>query len=160
MNIDEVKQELLDYAEGQAIIKHLEKKTQQIEELYEKATKITQTLRDMPTGNSEITDKKIAERVAEYVDLENESISLDIKKGQKIIEIKKKNLDIYNTVLSLNEPYRTILFQNYIKGIHNLNKVAENMGKDYKHICKLHGTALIKYKELKEGRKENGGRRI
>ena len=150
MSIDEAKQELLNYSEAQKIIKNLETNSYKVEELYEKATKITQTLTDMPIGNSEITDKKIAEHVAEYVDLENESIDLDIKKGYKVLELKKKNLKIYNTVLSLNEPYRAILFHNYIEGIHNLNKVAEEMEKDYKHICKLHGTALIKYKEYRE----------
>lgn len=155
MNIDEAKQELLNYSEAQRIIKHLERNSTRIEELKEKATKITQTLNDMPTGNSEITDKKIAERVAEYVDLENESIDLDIKKGYKILELKKKNLEVYNAVLSLNDPYRTILFQNYIEGLHNLNRVAENLEKDYKNICKLHGTALLKYKEIRKKENKN-----
>lgn len=150
MDIEEVKQELFNYSEAQKIIKHLEQNSTRIEELKEKATKITQTLNDMPIGNSEITDRKIAERVAEYVDLENESINLDIKKGYKILELKQKNLKVYNAVLSLNEPYRTILFQNYIEGIHNLNRVAENLEKDYKNICKLHGTALLKYKEIRK----------
>jgi NADH:ubiquinone oxidoreductase subunit D len=149
MDIDEVKQELFNYSEAQRIIKHLERNSTKIEELKEKATKITQTLNDMPTGNSEITDKKIAERVAEYVDLENESIDLDIKKGYKILELKKKNLEVYNAVLGLNEPYRTILYQNYIEGIHNLSRIAESLEKDYKHICKLHGIALLKYKEIR-----------
>ena len=153
MDIEEVKQELFNYSEAQKIIKHLEQNSTRIEELKEKATKITQTLNDMPTGNSEITDRKIAERVAEYVDLENESINLDIKKGYKILELKQKNLKVYNAVLSLNEPYRTILFQNYIEGIHNLNRVAENLEKDYKNICKLHGTALLKYKEIRKKEK-------
>jgi len=155
LNIDEAKQELLNYSEAQRIIKHLERNSTRIEELKEKATKITQTLNDMPTGNSEITDKKIAERVAEYVDLENESIDLDIKKGYKILELKKKNLEVYNAVLSLNDPYRTILFQNYIEGLHNLNRVAENLEKDYKNICKLHGTALLKYKEIRKKENKN-----
>jgi len=59
---EEAKQELLNYSEAQKIIQHLEKNNTRIEELYEKATKITQTLNDLPIGNSEITDKKIAEK--------------------------------------------------------------------------------------------------
>ena len=146
MNDEEAKQELLDYSETQKIILHLEKNNTKIEELKEKATKITQTLNDMPIGNSEITDKKIAERVAEYVDLESESIELEIKKGEKILELKRKNLEIFNTVLNMEGHYRTILYQNYIQGLHNLSLVAENLRKDYKYICEMHKTALMIYK--------------
>jgi len=69
LNLEEIKQELKDYFSNQTIIKEYEKSNGKIEELYERATRTTSTISDMPKGFSKVQDKA-AECVAEYVDLQ------------------------------------------------------------------------------------------
>ena len=87
LSLDDIKQELKDYFSNQTIINEYEKSNGKIEELYERATKITPTLSDMPKGSGKVNDKA-AECIVEYVDLQQANIELekDIEEKSKIDE--------------------------------------------------------------------------
>ncbi len=134
--MEEIKKELSAYLYDKKLLKE---KEQDLEELITKAEKITTELSDMPKGTPEIQDK-IAEYTAKIVDLKNE-------KCRQIIEMYKTKHEIEAKIDMLEQPYRNILYYKYIKG-YKLERVADEIEKEYKYVCTLHGEALIYYKNL------------
>lgn len=133
--MEDIKKELSSYLYNKDLLKE---KEQDLEELITKATKITTELSDMPKGSPVIQDK-IGEYASQIVDLKN-------AKYKQLIEMEKKKLEIENKIDQLDQPYRNVLYFKYIKGL-SLTEVAYKIGYDYDYIRKLHGIALIKYKE-------------
>lgn len=135
-NLEEVKYELGSYLYDKQLLKE---KEQELEELITLATKITPELSDMPKGSRKIEDR-MAEFASKIVDLKNEKCNQIIKmyKTKKLIEDK---------IDQLEQPYKNILYYKYIKG-YNLTEVANEVKKEYKWTCVLHGQALEKYKNL------------
>lgn len=133
--MEETKKELSAYLYNKELLKE---KEQDLEELITKAEKITTELSDMPKGTPVIQDK-IGEYVAKIVDLKNE-------KYKQLIDMEKKKIEIENKIDMLEQPYRNILYYKYIKGL-SLTQVAYKIGYDYDYTRKIHGIALIKYKE-------------
>lgn len=133
--MEDIKKELSSYLYNKDLLKE---KEQDLEELITKATKITTELSDMPKGSPVIQDK-IGEYASQIVDLKN-------AKYKQLIEMEKKKLEIENKIDQLDQPYRNVLYFKYIKGL-SLTEVAYKIGYDYDYIRKVHGIALIKYKE-------------
>ena len=134
--MEEIKKELNAYWYDKKLLKS---KEEELEELITKAEKITTELSDMPKGSPEIQDR-MAQYSAQIVDLRNEKYDQIIKmyKTKKIIEDK---IDI------LEQPYRDILYYKYIKGL-TLTGVANEIEYEYEYTKKLHGIALLKYKNI------------
>ena len=57
LTLEDIKTELKEYYSNQTIINEYEKANDKIELLFERATKVTPTLSDMPKGSSKIQDK-------------------------------------------------------------------------------------------------------
>lgn len=134
--MEEVKKELEAYLYDKQLLKE---KEEELEELKTRATKITTELSDMPKGTPEIQDK-IGEYAAKIVDLKNE-------KYNQLIEMYKTKARIENKIDMLDQPYRNILYYKYIKGL-SLTEVANEIKYDYNYTKSLHGTALLKYRNI------------
>lgn len=76
----------------------------------------------------------------QIVDLKNE-------KYTQIIEMYKTKKKIEDKIDMLEQPYKNILFYKYIKGL-SLTEVAHEIRYDYDYTRKMHGTALIQYKNI------------
>lgn len=150
LSLDDIKQELKDYFSNQTIINEYEKSNGKIEELYERATKITPTLSDMPKGSSKVNDKA-AECIVEYVDLQQANIKLEKEYAVGMMKLKNRNLTVHQTIMNLRNPYKAILIHIYE---HNKTRdeAAEILEKSRKWIDSLCGVALIEY--LKERNKK------
>lgn len=64
-------------------------------------------------------------------------------------QLNDKQIKVENTIDRLEQPYKNILYFRYIKG-YNLTEVAGEIEEEYDYTRKLHGTALIKYRDLKD----------
>ena len=134
--MDEIKKELGSYLQDKRLLKE---KEDDLEELITKATKVTKELNDMPQGTPEIQDR-MEELASQIVDMKKE-------KYEQIINMYKTKKKIEDKIDILEQPYKNILYFKYIKG-KNLTEVANIINNEYKHTCKLHGTALQLYKKL------------
>lgn len=134
--MEETKKELSSYLQDKRLLKE---KENELEELKTKATKITTELRDMPKGTPEIQDR-MAEYASKIVDLKNE-------KYAQIIKMYKTKKEIEDKIELIDQPYKNILHFKYIKGL-NLTQVANEIKYEYEYTKKLHGIALLKYKNI------------
>jgi DNA-directed RNA polymerase specialized sigma24 family protein len=149
LSLEDIKQELKDYFCNQTIIDEYEKSNGKIEDLYDRATKTTTTISDMPKGNSEVMDRA-AESIAEIVDLQQENMKLEKEYAVGLMKLKNTNLIVHKTIMSLDNPYRTVLLH-----IYEYNKtreeLAEILDRSKRWIDKLLGYSLLRY--LKERNK-------
>ena len=140
MNIEDVKKELNSYKYDLKLIESIE---EQIDKYATKRDSCTAELSNMPKGNPVVQDR-MAEYIAKIEDLRAD-------KYKRLNELEKKTKSIENVIFKLEQPYKTILYNTYIKG-DTLTETACEIRKDYKYTCRLHGKALIKY--LKEREKD------
>jgi len=155
LTIEEIKKELKEYYGNQQIINTYEKNNGKIEDLYDNATRVTSILSDMPKGNSDVMDSKVAGNIAEIVDLKAKNKKIEDTNNLTLIGMKHQNLVIYSTILQLENPYKNILYYRYIENV-NFTKIANIIEKEYKWCCKLHSKALYKYLNLRN--KNNDGK--
>lgn len=141
--LDDIKEELKEYHCNQTIIIEYEKRKGKIEDLFDKATKVTSTISDMPNGTSEIQDKK-AELIAKYVDLQNENMKWEDKYAIGMMKLKTENLIIHDTIMKLKNPYKAILIHIY-ENDKTRDEAADIIGKSRKWIDTKIGVALIEY---------------
>lgn len=132
--MEDIKKELSSYLQDKKLLKE---KEEELEELITKAEKITTELSDMPKGTPEIQDK-IAQYASQIVDLKN-------SKYEQIIRMYNTKKRIEDKIDELEQPYRNILYYKYIKGL-NLTQVANEIKYEYDYTRKMHGIALIKYR--------------
>ena len=152
LTLKEIKDELKEYHCNQTIINEYEKNNGKIEDLFEKATKITSVISDMPNGVSTIQDKK-AELVSKYVDLQNENMELEEKYNLGLLKLKNRNLVIHDTIMKMNNPYKAILIHIY-ENNYTRDRAAEVMEMSRKWIDTKIGIALIEYHKLRNERLE------
>lgn len=147
LTLDDIKQELKEYYSNQTIIREYERINDKIETLYERATKTTIVISDMPKGTSEIQDRS-AECITEYVDLQQSNIELELKYAMGLMKLKNKNLVIHNTIMKLRNPFKAILMHLYE---HNKTReeTAEIMDKSKKWVDTMVGLAYIEYLKLR-----------
>ena len=149
LSLEDIKDELKNYYYHQTIINEYEKSNGKIEDLYDRATKTTTTISDMPKGNSVVQDKA-AECVVEMVDLQQENMKLEKEYAVGLMKLKNTNLTVHKTIMSLENPYKTVLIHIYI---HNKTReeTAEILERSKRWIDTLIGHSLIRY--LKERNK-------
>ena len=149
LSLEDIKQELKNYFSNQTIINEYEKANGKIEMLYERATKTTTTISNMPKGNSVVQDRA-AECIAEMVDLQQENTKLEMEYAVGMMKLKNQNLIVHQTIMKLRNPLKAILIHIYE---HNKTReeTAEILEKSRKWLDSLIGIAYIEY--LKERNK-------
>lgn len=130
------RKELINYRNNQEWVKG---RKEYIEEYSSTITKITSTISDMPKGSKEVQDS-MAEKIAKLLDMANDLLD-------KVLQVEEKQHEILNKLNNIEQPYRNILDKVYIQG-KSLVRVADEMGYEYKHLCKKHGTALSLWDKL------------
>lgn len=138
ITIEEAKQELREYRDN---IKYIEEKQNDAEELKTRIEKMTTNITGMPNAKGENLDKANLEESLDRIK--------EIEKNCKIKleELLIKKFIVENKIEQLEQPFKSILYLRYIRG-NTLNKVSDDLGYSYDHICKLHGKALKKYAEI------------
>lgn len=136
--VEEAKQELREYRDN---IKYIEEKQNDAEELRNRIEKITSNVSGMPNAKGDNLDNAPLEDSLDRI----RAIEKECKK--KLEELLLKKFLVENKIERLEQPYKSILYLRYIRG-NTLNKVSEEIGYSYDHICKLHGKALLLYSEL------------
>lgn len=66
---------------------------------------------------------------------------------EKLRELLIKKFVVENKIDQLEQPYKSILYMKYIRGI-NLYKVSEELGYSYQHIKRMHKEAIEQYANL------------
>lgn len=118
----------------------VDKKTEDYEKEFTRATKITSVIDGMPKAHN-----KPNYVIEEFIDASKELIQLfneDLKKQAEIVK-QLKNMN--------NERYYTALYLRYIvyAGEKNpLEQTASTMNYSYNEMCKINGEALNKFDEL------------
>lgn len=138
MTIEDVKKELNSYKDDLKLIESME---EQIEHYDSKLTSCTKELNAMPKGSPEIQDR-MAEYVAKLMDLKADKLL-------QLIKLENKKQTVEKTIFELEQPSKALLHIKYING-NSLTETAYKMGYTYKHICKLHGKALVEYMKARD----------
>lgn len=125
------RQDLIDYKEDK---KWLEDRLKEVEERKLLLNKLTATYGDSSGGSNSVQDR-IADDLAKLIDITNEYVG-------KLVDLQKKLIDIENMIEQMtNKVHRNILYNVYILG-NNLTVTSDEIGKEYKYTCVLHGRAL------------------
>lgn len=74
--------------------------------------------------------------------------------SKKLQELLIKKYLVENKIEQLEQPNKSILYLRYIRG-NTLNKISNEIGYSYDHICKLHGKALKEYADLQRWKEIN-----
>ena len=136
--IESAKQELREYRDN---IKYIEEKQNDAEELRTRIEKITSNITGMPNAKGSNLDKTPFEESLDRI----QEIQKDCNK--KLQELLIKKYLVENKIEQLEQPYKSILYLKYIRGI-NLFKVSEELNYSYRHIKNLHQEAIEKYANL------------
>ena len=113
-------------------------KIRQIREMRAQLFNISSNISDMPASKSIVQDR-FAEKIAEWIDLENSYLDLAIKQ-------RKKQFEIMNQLDRVNQPYQEILYRRYILG-ERLVKISNDLGYEYGYLRKMNSKALLKFEE-------------
>ena len=138
MSIEDAKKELREYRDN---IKYIEEKQNDAEELKTRIEKMTQNISGMPNGKGDNLEKATLEESLDRI----KEIEKDCQK--KLEELLLKKFMVENKIEQLEQPYKSILYLRYIRG-NTLNKVSNEIGYSYEHVCRMHGRALINYAKL------------
>lgn len=136
--IELAKQELREYRDN---IKYIEEKQNDAEELRTRIEKITSNITGMPNAKGDNLDKAPFEESLDRI----QEIQKDCNK--KLQELLIKKYLVENKIEQLEQPYKSILYLKYIRGI-NLFKVSEELNYSYRQIKRLHQEAVEKYANL------------
>lgn len=147
LSLDDIKQELKDYFSNQTIINEYEKSNGKIEELYDRATKITPTLSDMPKGSSKVQDKA-AECISEYVDLQRANMTLEQEYAIGLMKLKNQNLVIHQTIMKLRNPLKAILIHIY-ENNKTREETADILEKSRQWVDTMIGVAFVEYLKIR-----------
>lgn len=142
-SIEEIKKELKSYIYDKMWV---EKKLEDIKERRSLLDKITTTLSNMPKGSKKIYDNQV-ESLSKIMDLTS-----DLEAFLK--ELNRTQIELESRIDKMEQPYKNILYFRYIKG-YNLTEVAGEIDEEYDYTRKLHGIALVKYRDLKDKEMEN-----
>lgn len=114
---------------------HINNKLEELAHLKDLTVRITATLKqDVVSGGG--NHDKIGDAVAKIVDLETEI-------NQAVDEFVDKKREVSKVVEQVTKSeYLTILYKHYFFPYESFEKIACDMGYDYRHVTRLHGYAL------------------
>ena len=139
ITIDEARKELREYRDN---IKYIDEKQSDSEELRNRIEKISSSSIDgLPKGKGTNLDEAPFEESLDKI----MQIQEDCK--EKLRELLIKKFVVENKIDQLEQPYKSILYMKYIRGI-NLYKVSEELGYSYQHIKRMHKEAIEQYANL------------
>lgn len=138
ITIEEAKQELREYRDN---IKYIEEKQNDAEELRTRIERVTSNITGMPNGKGADLERAPFEESLDRI----QEIEKDCNK--KLQELLLKKYIVENKIEQLEQPYKSILYLKYMRGI-NLYKVSEELNYSYRHIKNLHQEAIEKYANL------------
>ena len=102
--------------------------------------KLTATYGDSTGGSNSIQDR-IADDLVKLLDMTNDYVG-------KLVKLQKKLIEIENTIEQMsNKLHRNILYNVYILG-NNLTVTSNEINKEYKYTCVLHGRALNEFDKI------------
>lgn len=131
------RQDLIDYREDK---KWLEDRLKEVEERKLLLNKLTATYGDSTGGSNSIQDR-IADDLVKLLDMTNDYVG-------KLVKLQKKLIEIENTIEQMsNKLHRNILYNVYILG-NNLTVTSNEINKEYKYTCVLHGRALNEFDKI------------
>lgn len=136
--IEEAKKELREYRDN---IKYIDEKQNDAEELKARILSITSNADGMPKAKGDNLDNAPLEENLDRI----KEIEKDCNK--KLQELLLKKYLVENKIEQLEQPYKSILYLKYIRGI-KLYKVADELNYSYGHARRLHQEALEKYTNL------------
>lgn len=138
MTSQEVKEYLMQYRD---VVRQASAAQDHLTELKAMAERITPNYGGCGSGNAQIGDR-LGEAVAKIVDAE-------AKLDAEIELLIATEREIERAIKSVEEPYRTLLYERYING-KTWEQLAVDMHYSYRGITKMHGRALIVIKECIE----------
>ena len=136
--IQNAKKELREYRDS---IKYIEEKQNDAEELRTRIEKTTKTIKSTPSGKGYDPDKAPFEESLDKI----QEIEKDCYK--KLQELLLKKYSVENKIEQLEQPYKSILYLKYIRGI-NLYDISRDLGYSYRHTKRVHQEAIEKYANL------------
>ena len=139
ITIDEARKELREYRDN---IKYIDEKQSDSEELRNRIEKISNSNVDgLPKGKGTNPDEAPFEESLDKI------MQIQENCKEKLRELLIKKFVVENKIDQLEQPYKSILYMKYIRGI-NLYKVSEELGYSYQHIKRMHKEAIEQYANL------------
>lgn len=138
IKIQEAKKELREYRDN---LKYIEEKQNDAEELRTRIEKTTKTVNGMPCGKGKNLDEAPFEESLDRI----QEIEVDCNK--KLQELLVKKYLVENKIEQLEQPYKSILYLKYIRGI-TLYDISREMGYAYGYIRNANMEAIKKYADL------------
>ena len=107
LTFEEAKKELREYRDN---IRYIEEKQNDALELRTRLESTTKQLSNMPNGKGGAEKSKLEEYIDKLVEIEKDC-------NKKLEELLLKKFAVENKIEQLEQPYRTVLYLRYIRGL-------------------------------------------
>lgn len=135
ISFEEAKKELREYRDN---IKYIDERQLDAEELKARILNISAKLSDMPSGKGSNPEKAPLEETLDKL----KEIEKDC--NNKLQELLIKKFVVENKIEQLEQPYKSILYLKYIRGM-KLPVIANELNYSYGHVKNMSKEALEKY---------------
>lgn len=138
ISLEEAKKELREYRDN---IKYIDERQLDAEELKSRILNISAKLSDMPSAKGSNPEKAPLEETLDRL----KEIEEDC--NNKLQELLVKKFVVENKIEQLEQPYKSILYLKYIRGM-KLPVIANELNYSIQHIKRMTKNALEKYATL------------
>lgn len=138
ISFEEAKKELREYRDN---IKYIDERQLDAEELKSRILNISAKLSDMPSAKGSNPERAPLEETLDKL----KEIEKDC--NNKLQELLIKKFVVENKIEQLEQPYKSILFLKYIRGM-KLPVIANELNYSIQHIKRMGKNALEKYANL------------
>lgn len=138
ISFEEAKKELREYRDN---IKYIDERQLDAEELKSRILNISAKLSDMPSAKGSNPERAPLEETLDKL----KEIEKDC--NNKLQELLVKKFVVENKIEQLEQPYKSILYLKYIRGM-KLPVIANELNYSHSHIKNMSQDALKKYANL------------
>lgn len=138
ISFEEAKKELREYRDN---IKYIDERQLDAEELKSRILNISAKLSDMPSAKGSNPERAPLEETLDKL----KEIEKDC--NNKLQELLVKKFVVENKIEQLEQPYKSILYLKYIRGM-KLPVIANELNYSIQHIKRMGKNALEKYANL------------
>ena len=138
ISFEEAKKELREYRDN---IKYIDERQLDAEELKSRILNISAKLSDMPSAKGSNPERAPLEETLDKL----KEIEKDC--NNKLQELLVKKFVVENKIEQLEQPYKSILYLKYIRGL-KLPVIATELNYSIQHIKRMGKNALEKYANL------------
>lgn len=138
ISFEEAKKELREYRDN---IKYIDERQLDAEELKSRILNISAKLSDMPSAKGSNPERAPLEETLDKL----KEIEKDC--NNKLQELLVKKFVVENKIEQLEQPYKSILYLKYIRGM-KLPVIANELNYSYDHIKHMSQDALERYTNL------------